>query len=76
MNTLEVNKVSRANPLYIGTKVYIAIYRKRYVLIDVKSNQRWSNDYHKTIEDAMWMIQANEFVLTTKEITIWKPLAD
>jgi len=75
--TLLVNWIPKgANPLYIGTKVHIGIYRKRYVVIDDKSGQMWANEYFKTLDDVYGFIKVNELVLTKMEINNWKPKED
>jgi len=60
-----------ANPLYIGSKVYIGKYRNKYFLIDIKSNERWSNSGVKTKEDAIADARANEFVLVSDKVVEW-----
>lgn len=62
------------NPLYIGDRVYIATYRKRFVVIDEDTNDMWAKEYFKDEPEARGFITANEFVLTTEEIKPWKPI--
>ena len=65
-----------ANPLYIGTHVYIGTYRKRYVVIDNESQEMWAKEYFKTEGEARGFIEVNGFVLIMEEIKPWRSLDD
>jgi hypothetical protein len=57
METIHKN----ANKYYIGTDVYISYKRKRFIVMDLKSKEKWANEYHKTIEDAISFCEINGF---------------
>lgn len=60
-----------ANPLYVGQKVYLGFYRKRFVVVDEGSHQLWANEFFKTKEDVLGFVKSNKFKLVSDDVVEW-----
>lgn len=69
MAGVDPNKPS-ANPLYVGQKVYIGFYRKRFVIVG-HTNELWANEFFKTKDDAIGFAKSNKLKLISEDVVEW-----